>query len=438
MNDDICSIQQLEEEIELLSKQLQQKRDLLSAIKMKEQAYESKTDPAVIDIPKYSRQIILPTVGLKGQQKLQNSSVLIIGIGGLGCPAALYLVSAGVGHIGLVDYDDVEVNNLHRQILHSEEDIGASKTNSASKNLKRLNQKVQISTYKCQITSENAIPILSQYDVILDATDNVATRYLLNDASVFTKKPLVSGSALQMEGQLTVYNHLCSPCYRCLYPQPPPPNTVNNCSSSGVIGPVCGVIGVLQALEAIKIILGLEETLSGRMLLFDGYDTTFRCIRLRKKKLNCDVCGINPRIKNLIDYEQFCGSAANDKTMSLVLLNTNERITVDELFKLRSEEEPHLLIDVRSNLEYEMCHLSNSLNIHINNLERQADHVIEKFQDLRRTFISSKLIFICRRGNDSQTAVNIFKSKLNVKSIYDVEGGLQAWSTRIDKNFPMY
>ncbi|XP_065221221.1 adenylyltransferase and sulfurtransferase MOCS3 [Planococcus citri] len=439
--DDLSSastdIQRLRDEIGLLNEELREKKKLLALLE-DEQKQRNNGALDTAEISRYSRQIILPSIGLKGQQRLKNASVLIVGVGGLGCPAALYLTSAGVGRIGLVDYDDVEINNLHRQILHSEDDLNVAKVESASDKLKRLNHGVKFENHKCQLTSENAIPIISQYDVILDATDNVATRYLLNDACIFAKKPLVSGSALQTEGQLTVYNHLSSPCYRCLYPQPPPPNTVNNCSSSGVLGPVCGVIGSLQALEAVKIILDLEDVLSGRMLLFDGYDTTFRCIKLRKKKLDCDVCGINPTIKHLIDYEEFCSSPANDKGKSLHLLNKNERISVNDLYKLRSEREPHLLIDVRSNVEYEMCHLPESINLHINSLDKHADFLIKKINDLKCITDDPKIIFICRRGNDSQIAVNMLKSKLDIKSLYDVEGGFHAWSKHIDQNFPHY
>ncbi|XKL66680.1 hypothetical protein PGB90_010100 [Kerria lacca] len=431
-------IQQLEEEIEFLSKQLQEKKELLEAIRHNQNEEKQNEDISSAEISRYSRQIILPSLGLNGQKRLKNSSVLIVGIGGLGCPAALYLVSAGVGHIGLIDYDKVEINNLHRQVLHSENDIGLLKTNSASAKLKRLNKNVKMTNHKCQLTSDNSISIVSQYDIILDATDNVATRYLLNDTCVFVKKPLVSGSALQMEGQLTIYNHLSSPCYRCLYPHPPPPNTVNNCSSSGVLGPVCGVIGVLQALEAIKLILNLEETLSGRMLLFDGYDTTFRCIKLRKKKLDCDICGINPKIKHLMDYEQFCGSSANDKNTYISLIDKTERITVNDLYKIRLTLEPHILIDVRSNSEYNMCHLPNSLNIHVNSLEKDINCINKKIEDLKQNSDDPKIIFICRRGNDSQLAVKLLKTKLNTQNIIDVEGGLHAWSIKIDNNFPLY
>jgi len=270
-----------------------------------------------VEIDKYSRQLIMPEIGMKGQQTLKNSSVLIVGAGGLGCPSSLYLTGAGVGRIGIVDYDNVKLNNLHRQLLHSEISTGQPKVFSAADSLRKLNSSVEVTPYDIQIDSSNALDIIRQYDVVVDATDNVATRYLLNDACVMASRPLVSGSALQLEGQLIVYSYNNGPCYRCLFPVPPPPETVTNCGDGGVLGAVPGVIGVLQALETVKILLGHHGVLSKSMLLFDGSDCSFRKVRVRDRNPSCAVCGSEPSVTALIDYEQFCGSKANDKVKIL-------------------------------------------------------------------------------------------------------------------------
>lgn len=287
----------------------------------------------------------------------------------------------------------IEINNLHRQLLHTEDKLGLSKVDSIKDAINRLNSNVKVTTHNVLLNSQNAIEILTPYDLVLDATDNVATRYLLNDACVLLKKPLVSGSALQLEGQLTVYNLEGGPCYRCLFPKPPPPETVKNCGDGGVIGAITGVIGSLQALEAIKILLGnSENSLKGRLLLFDGLTSTFRTIKLRGRQKTCNVCGENPSITKLIDYEEFCGMAAMDKDPGLKILGPENRITVQEYSNIPRNSN-HLLIDVRSREEFEICQLENSLNVPIKNLlgDKIEREFLEKIKDQQTP---SKLIFL--------------------------------------------
>lgn len=383
----------------------------------------------------------MPEIGIKGQIKLKNSAILIVGAGGLGCPAALYLASAGVGHIGIIDYDDIEINNLHRQLLYTESNIGISKANAAVETLNRLNSTIKVIPYKIQLDSNNALDIIKSYDVILDATDNVATRYLLNDACVLNNKPLVSGSALKFEGHLSVFNYN-GPCYRCIFPKPPPPETVTNCGDGGVFGPAVGTIGILQALEALKIVLDLPCILSGQLLLFDGLETKFRNISLRAKNVNCVVCGDHPTIHKLIDYEQFCGAKANDKNPNLNLLKKEERISVEEYNIMKVDAKAHILIDVRSAEEFEICHLKNSINIPLNDInnDEKINFIKNKIQEMQKQYDKTTLYVICRRGNDSQKAVinlqTVFKeSNLEIK---DIIGGIHAWSKKIDCTIPIY
>ena len=274
------------------------------------------------DIARYSRQLLLPELGVRGQISLGHTSVVIVGCGGLGCPAAIYLAGAGIGRLGLVDHDIVELNNLHRQILHGEinAEIKTPKAVSAAHSCKELNTRMICDVHCAMLTSSNALDIVRQYDIVVDATDNVATRYLLNDACVLSGRPLVSGGALRFEGQLTVYNYQGSPCYRCLYPQPPPTEMVTNCSDAGVLGPVVGVIGSLQAVEVIKIATGIGHPFAGRLVLYDGLDGMFRCVKVRGRQKTCAVCGDSPTITSLIDYEFFCNASAGDKCHSLNIL----------------------------------------------------------------------------------------------------------------------
>lgn len=433
--------QELIEDIARLREELFEKETKLAALRREkqiQQEYGLNND----EIVRYSRQIFLPEVGVEGQLKIKNSSVLIVGAGGLGCPAALYLAGAGVGRIGIVDYDYIEVNNLHRQLLYAESHIGTPKVSAVAETLNRINSYVQVIPHKLQLDSTNASKIIKSYDIVLDATDNVATRYLLNDACVLNEKPLVSGSALRFEGHLSVFNY-DGPCYRCVFPKPPPPETVTNCGDGGVLGAAVGVIGVLQALEALKIILDMPNILNGKLLLFDGLETKFRSINLRQKNPKCAVCGETPTIHELIDYEEFCGAKAHDKDPKLKLLKKEERISVEEYnATLKLGDKSHLLIDVRSPEEFRICHLKNSVNIPLKDIHNNStvELIKEKIQKLEGIDKNVEIFVMCRRGNDSQKAVihlrELFKTQsLKVK---DVIGGIHAWSKKIDSTFPIY
>ncbi|KAH0540430.1 adenylyltransferase and sulfurtransferase MOCS3 [Cotesia glomerata] len=393
------------------------------------------------EIMRYSRQILIPNIGVPGQLKIKESSVLIIGAGGLGCPCALYLTGAGVGRIGIIDYDDVELTNLHRQLLFTINDIGRAKVNAAAEHLSKLNNNVKIIPYKIQVNSKNIMEIIKEYDVIIDATDNVPTRYLINDACVLINKPLISGSALKLEGQLTVYNYN-GPCYRCVFPKPPPPETVTNCGDGGVLGAAVGTIGVLQAFEALKIILKIPGVLSGRLMLFDGLEMIFRTVKLRGKSSSCAICGDNPSIDKLIDYEQFCNSRANDKNPNLSLLNNYERITVEEYRDIKNLSKPHLLIDVRSYEEFQICHLDNATNIPFTDIKSKGGlQVVKNIVDKKLKEDNNAQVYIlCRRGNDSQRAVKLLKESLGDQTdrIKDIIGGIHAWTHKIDSKFPIY
>ncbi|KAK4300483.1 hypothetical protein Pmani_027308 [Petrolisthes manimaculis] len=390
------------------------------------------------EVARYSRQLILPEFGPEGQRKLSSTSVLIVGCGGLGCPAAIYLAAAGVGRLGLIDYDTVELNNLHRQILHTEGRVGVAKAVSVALSVKALNSHVELVPYEVALTSQVALIIISKYDIVLDCTDNVATRYLLNDACVLGNKPLVSGSALRYEGQLTVYHHNGGPCFRCLHPKPPPPETVTNCSDGGVLGVVPGMIGCLQALEAIKLASGLGTPLSQKLLLFDALQGTFRTVKLRGGKSDCEVCGETPTITKLIDYEQFCGAAATDKEKGVQLLEADKRVTVKEYQDVRMKETPHLLIDVRLPVELEICALTNCINIPLKQLGKPNSIAVieEKLSSVR----TKSIYCVCRRGNDSQLAVKQLESTLSEHGcqIKDIIGGLTAWANKIDPTLPVY
>ncbi|KAK2578042.1 hypothetical protein KPH14_008459 [Odynerus spinipes] len=369
------------------------------------------------EISRYSRQIFLPEIGVTGQKKIKESSVLIVGVGGLGCPSALYLTC-------------------------SEDSIGMPKVTVAAEFLNKLNSYTKITPYKLQLDSSNALEIIKQYDIVLDATDNVATRYLLNDACVLSKKPLVSGSALRFEGHLSVFNYK-GPCYRCIFPKPPPPEAVTNCGDGGVLGAAVGTIGVLQAVEAIKIILDLPEILSGRLLVFDGIETRFRNINLRTQNPECAVCGRNPIIMKLIDYEQFCGAKANDKNPNLNLLKNEDRITVETYHNIITfKTENNLLIDVRSPEEFQICHIKDSVNIPLKEISNNSaiKQIKSKIDEKESGKTLSKVYVLCRRGNDSQKAVQHLRQilkdyKLDIK---DIIGGIHAWGNKIDSTFPIY
>jgi len=400
------------------------------------------------DVERYSRQVILPEFRVKSQLRLRNSSVLIVGAGGLGCPAAVYLAAAGVGRIGVVDYDTVDKSNLHRQVLHTEDRVGVSKSVSMAASLAQVNSTVEVIPFHLALNSSNALPIVRQFSVVLDCTDNVATRYLLNDACVLANKPLVSGSALRWEGQLTVYNQPPGdgPTYRCLYPTPPPPGAVTNCSDGGVVGVVPGVIGCLQAMETIKILCDMPVSYSGKLLLFDGMEGRSRIVNLRTRQTGAGD------IDKLIDYEEFCGAAATDKDTGVRILGPEDRISVTELSRVIESKEPHVLIDVRTGPEMEMVSLPGSVNIPMDVIQSPIHR--EKIQSVVRRSdpphdpgsegkIQSDdpphpVYVVCRRGNDSQSAVLLLREIMPDLDIKDVAGGLHGWGRHVDNTFPVY
>ncbi|KAI9293419.1 Molybdopterin-synthase sulfurtransferase [Neoconidiobolus thromboides FSU 785] len=377
------------------------------------------------EIRRYGRQLILPIMGIGGQRKLKQSKVLIVGAGGLGSPAGLYLAAAGVGKIGIIDHDLVDASNLHRQIIHTESREGHYKALSAKMAIQNINSFCECIAYCEVLDTKNAMEIFQGYDVILDCTDNVVTRYLINDTCVLLNKPLVSGSALRLHGQILIYNYLNGPCYRCLYPIPPPADTVTNCADGGVLGPVTGIIGSLQAIEAIKILIEYynQDNYQPYMTLYSADRVpNFNSIKLRQKQKKCQICGENRTITELQDYEQFCNSSILDKAPSLELLNNNQRITVTEFndwLNLHASILPFILLDVREPIQFEICHLPMA--------------------------IKPVLFINCRLGNDSQLAVaklnQLFQQeglKAYPQVILDVRGGLYAWSKQIDDQFPIY
>ena len=394
------------------------------------------------EVSRYSRQLIMPEIGVAGQKRMKETSVLIVGCGGLGCPASLYLTAAGIGKIGLIDADKVEISNLHRQVLHTEDRVGLPKTESAIQSLSKLNHNVDLEPITTKLTRTNAIDIISKYDIIVDATDNVVARYLINDACVLSGKPLVSGSALRFDGQLAVYNYnQTSPCYRCLFPTPPPAGTVTNCSDGGVIGVVPGIIGSLQALETIKIAAGLEPAYAGILLLFDGRSGQFRNIKIRSKKPDCAVCSENATIgKELIDYEQFCGTPVCSTGLSILL--PFERLSVTEYKEqVMDVKKDHILIDVRPKVEQDIVKLDHSETIPLAELTNGREG-IERVSKLLSQAGTNNIYVICRRGNASQKAVRFLKDNLAMSGddleIKDLVGGITAWREQIDSSIPSY
>jgi molybdopterin/thiamine biosynthesis adenylyltransferase/rhodanese-related sulfurtransferase len=370
---------------------------------------------------RYGRHLIIPEVGLEGQRRLKSASVLIIGAGGLGSPLAFYLTAAGVGRIGIVDFDVVDLSNLQRQILHTTKDVGRSKLESAREKLESLNPNVKIETYEMRLTSENALDLIKEYDIVVDGTDNFPTRYLVNDACVFLKKPNVYGSIFRFEGQVSVFYADKGPCYRCLYKEPPPPGLVPSCAEGGVLGVLPGIIGTIQALETIKLILGIGEPLIGKLLLFDALRMKFRELKLRKDP-ECPVCGENPTIKELIDYEAFCGI-----TPEQILHQSGLEITPEELKEKLENGEDIILIDVREPVEYEINRIEGSKLIPLSKLP-------EKVNELDQT---REIVLYCKMGGRSARAVQLLR-ELGFTRVKNLAGGIDAWIEKIDPTMPRY
>jgi len=371
------------------------------------------------ELQRYSRHLMMPEVTPDGQRCLKAARVLCIGAGGLGSPAALYLAAAGVGTIGIVDFDDVDLSNLQRQILHGTSDIGRSKLESARDRLRDVNPEIKLELHKCRFSSENAIELVAQYDLIVDGSDNFPTRYLSNDVCVFARKPNVYGSVFRFEGQTTVFApHIGGPCYRCLFPEPPPPDTVPNCAEAGVLGVLPGFIGMLQAIETIKLIVGIGDPLVGRLLYFDALKVKFRELNVRRDP-QCPVCGENPTIFSPIDYEQFCGARRDEKAIP--------RMSAHELKQKMDAREPFELIDVRETYEYEIARIDGARLIPLGEIAERAD-------ELRR---DRPIVFHCHSGRRSAEAVRLLQQR-GFGNIYNLEGGIDAWSDQIDPGVPKY
>ena len=373
------------------------------------------------EILRYSRHLIMPEVGMEGQQKLKAARVLCIGAGGLGSPLALYLAAAGVGTLGIVDFDVVDYTNLQRQIIHSTADVGRKKLDSAAEKLKAINPFLTIKTFDTRLTSDNALKIFADFDIIADGTDNFPTRYLVNDACVLTGKPNVYGSIFRFEGQASVFATEHGPCYRCLYPEPPPPGLVPSCAEGGVLGILPGLVGVMQATEVIKLILGKGEPLIGRLLLVDALGMKFRELKLRKNP-DCPVCGTHPTITKLIDYNEFCGIRGEETP---VTSNVPE-MQVEELKQKLDAGEDIFVLDVREPHEYQICNIGGYL-IPLGDLPKRVSELDS----------SREIVAHCRSGVRSGKAVD-FLRQAGFKKVRNLAGGILAWADRVDPKMPKY
>src|SRR5438874_4998342 len=373
------------------------------------------------EIKRYSRHLIMPEVGVDGQKKLKAGSVLCIGAGGLGSPAAMYLAAAGVGRIGMVDFDVVDFSNLQRQLLHGTSSVGRSKLDSARDRLRDLNPHIEIDTYETTVSSDNALDLFKPYDVILDGTDNFPTRYLVNDACVLSGKPNAYGSIFRFEGQASVFATKDGPCYRCLYPEPPPPGLVPSCAEGGVLGILPGLVGVMQATEVIKLILGKGESLIGRLLLIDALDMKFRELKLRKNP-NCPVCGTHPTVTELIDYNEFCGIRGEEKPVETAV----PELQVEELKRRLDAGDNLFVLDVREPHEYQICNINGYL-IPLGDLPKRV-HELDS---------SREIVAHCRSGVRSAKAVN-FLRQAGFKKVHNLAGGILAWADRVDPKMPKY
>ncbi len=374
------------------------------------------------EVLRYSRHLIMPEVGLEGQLRLKAGKVLAIGAGGLGSPLALYLAAAGVGKIGIVDFDVVDLTNLQRQVLHSTATVGKSKLQSAKERLEALNPEIEIKLHETRLSSENALDVLKGYDVVVDGTDNFPTRYLVNDACVLLGKPNVYGSIFRFEGQASVFGVANGPCYRCLYPEPPPPGLVPSCAEGGVLGILPGTIGVIQATEAVKLLLGLGEPLVGRLLLFDALKMSFREMKLRKDP-DCPICGKRRTIYKLIDYNQFCGIAPQPQQP----VPAEWEIDPVELKARLDHKDPLYLLDVREPHEWQICRINGAHLIPLGQL-------VSRLGQLNG---ADEIIAYCRSGVRSAKAVDLLR-KAGFMKVKNMKGGILAWSDRVDPSVPKY
>lgn len=377
------------------------------------------------EIARYSRHLIMPEVTLEGQKRLKAASILCIGAGGLGSPIALYLAAAGIGRLGLVDGDTVDFSNLQRQILHGTRDVGRKKLNSARDRIREVNPNVQVDLYDTFFRSDNAREIVEPYDIVVDGTDNFPTRYLSNDICVFLKKPNVYGSIFRFDGQCTVFApHLGGPCYRCMFPEPPPPGMVPSCAEGGVLGVLPGIIGVMQAIEAIKLIIGIGEPLLGRLVYFDALKMKYREFKLRRDP-KCPVCGENPTIKELIDYDEFCGipqAKAAEEAESDVPV-----ITAPDLKQKLDRGDKFVLLDVREQFEYDICRIEGSRLIPLGQLPSRMSELDS----------ADEIVLQCKSGVRSARALKLLQ-EAGFAKLSNLEGGIVAWSDQVDPSVPKY
>jgi molybdopterin/thiamine biosynthesis adenylyltransferase/rhodanese-related sulfurtransferase/molybdopterin converting factor small subunit len=375
------------------------------------------------EVARYSRHLLLPEVGMEGQLKLKKASIVLIGAGGLGAPLGLYLAAAGIGRIGIVDFDEVDVSNLQRQIIHGTSDLGRKKLDSAADKMQDINPHLKIDKYDVPLNSENALEILRDYDIVIDGTDNFPTRYLVNDACVLLKKPNVYGSIFRFEGQATVFAYEDGPCYRCLYPEPPPPGLVPSCAEGGVLGILPGMIGIVQATEAVKIILGQGTTLKNRLLLYDALGMRFRELKLKRDPA-CPVCGDHPTVTKLIDYQVFCGihppaaMPAPSSTDAIDAIQLKEKLDSGDQFTLIDVREPH---------EFQICRIPGSILIPLGQLPNRMSELDP----------NGDIVAHCKSGARSQKAVDLLKQH-GFKNARNMTGGILAWSDKVDPTVPKY
>jgi len=377
------------------------------------------------EILRYSRHLIMPEVGMEGQLKLKNAKVLLIGTGGLGAPLGLYLAAAGVGRIGLVDFDVVDFTNLQRQVIHGTSDVGRKKLDSAGDRMHEINPYVQIDKHEIALSSENALEILKDYDIVVDGTDNFPTRYLVNDACVLLGKPNVYGSIFRFEGQATVFAYEGGPCYRCLYPEPPPPGLVPSCAEGGVLGILPGMIGIVQATETVKLILGTGEPLVGRLLLYDALAMRFRELKLRKNP-DCPVCGTHPTVTKLIDYQQFCG-IPHQETKPVAETTNEWEIDAVGLKQKMDRGDNFVLIDVREPHEYQICRIPGSKLIPLGEIPKRVNELNS----------ADDIVVHCKMGGRSAKAVEFLK-QAGFRKVKNMKGGILAWSDKVDPSVPKY
>lgn len=372
------------------------------------------------EIRRYSRHLVMPEVGREGQERLKVARVLVVGTGGLGSPVAMYLAAAGIGKLGLVEFDRVEESNLQRQVLFGQSDIGRPKIEVAQERLREINPLIEVTTHPTRIDSSNAMTLLTDYDVVVDGSDNFPTRYLVNDACVLTGKPYVYGSIFRFEGQISVFWRAQGPCYRCLFPEPPPPGLVPSCAEGGVLGVLPGIIGSLQANEAIKLVLGLGDSLIGRLLVFDALTVQFREMRLQKNA-ECPVCSAEPTVTELIDYEAFCGLDQVESEADEI------NITVSQLQRRLEQGRRPLLVDVRTPREWQICRLDGAQLLPLQELTG-------RWQELDG---EQEIVAYCHHGHRSARAVE-FLRRAGLKHVRNLTGGIDAWSKEIDPGVPLY